>query len=46
MIFWKSFLVFVCVYAFFARSILNEPKHEPSWKGDYYTLADYMEDNQ
>lgn len=45
MIFGKSFILFVVVYTIMAHSILSEPKYEPSWSGDYYTLTDYMEDN-
>ena len=45
MIFWKSFIAFVLIYTFLAHSLLSEPKI-PEWSGDYYTLTDYMEDNQ
>lgn len=45
MIFGKSFVLVVLVYIAVAHSLLSEPKAEPSWSGDYYTLTDYMEDN-
>lgn len=45
MIFWKSFIVFVVVYTVLVFPILEEPK-APEWSADYYTLTDYMEDNQ
>lgn len=45
MIFGKSFIAFVVIYAVLVNSVLSEPK-DPEWVGDYYTLTDYMEDNQ